>query len=156
MKLSRRGFAGLAAAVPFLGGAMQAGARASGYEKMQERALFGGSLAGGNIGQSIPSAIGQMQAPKMEHWQALKLAMADPDLRREFVSECYARNKQIDAVDADLLCLKSFSPMAKITFQRQRNVEREIKAMTSSSQLGFASGAISRFINKVMWGEEER
>lgn len=154
MKLSRRGFAGFAAALPFAGNAVSREMAA----KQRDVALQGWSPIGGNSGMGIAegalygNAVNPAPTPKMEHWQAMRLALQDPDIRREIMAECYARHKIVNALDPDIANKRSWSDMAKITFQRQRNVERDIEQMTQVSTLGFAGKLLQNFIQKAMWG----
>lgn len=45
----------------------------------------------------------------------------------EFTSILYAENKIVSHLDPDLMYSKALSPAAKITYQRQRNVERAMR-----------------------------
>lgn len=53
----------------------------------------------------------------------IRLACKVPQLYSELESELYRSHKHIGSIDPDLASMKSFSLAAKITFQRQRNVE---------------------------------
>lgn len=146
MNVSRRGFAGLAAALPFAGNAVARDMAAKHRDAMM---MQGQTLAGNQIGVGYPET---GPAPKMEHWQAMRLALQDPDIRREVLSECYARQRVIHMLDPDIANKRSWSDMAKITFQRQRNVERELESMTQANHLGFAGKLLQNFIQKAMFG----
>ena len=56
-----------------------------------------------------------------------KEAWRIPALRKEIESIVYEHNKRVYYLDTDLAIKRSFSYSAKITFQRQRNVAREIR-----------------------------
>lgn len=51
------------------------------------------------------------------------------------------------------MIMKSFSPMAKIVFQRQRNVERRLQTLLSTTGFSGYSHAFDQAVNKLMWGE---
>lgn len=87
----------------------------------------------------------------MPEWRAARLAMADPDIRALLVAAAYAQHRVVTSVDPDIEVLRSFSPMAKITFQRQRNVQRMLDSATEEPVWSFASKA-HEFIKKIMWG----
>lgn len=145
MNLSRRGFAGLAAALPFAGNAV------GGEMAMKQAAANMGMVGGADMSLGIGAGASKQVAPKMPHWQAMRLALANPDLRRQIISDMYDRHRRVDSVDMDIACLKSLSPMAKVTFQRQRNVERELEQQTVDRALG-GFEVLQNFIAKAMWG----
>jgi hypothetical protein len=56
-----------------------------------------------------------------------KLALTFPTVKKELESILYQAHSQIYRIDHDLAIKKSFSLSAKITFQRQRNVEASME-----------------------------
>ena len=56
----------------------------------------------------------------------LKLAM--PDFRAHLESVLYEQERIVAGIDYDIASKRSFSVAAKVTFQRQRNVERRLQA----------------------------
>lgn len=70
------------------------------------------------------------QGPRMPEWQAAKLALRNPELRELLVAAAQAQCRIVLSVDPDIEVYRSFSPMAKITFQRQRNVQRVLDEAT--------------------------
>lgn len=59
-----------------------------------------------------------------KYWKA---AWQLPHLRKEIESLLYENNREVHSIDPDLAVKKSFSYMAKVTFQRQRNVEKDLQ-----------------------------
>jgi hypothetical protein len=89
--------------------------------------------------------------PKMQEWQAVRLAMLDPDIKRMLIDAAYAQHRVISSVDTDIKVLRALSPMAKITFQRQRNVARMLKDAAEEPIWGWGQRA-REYIQKMMWG----
>lgn len=140
--ITRRTAAGVLAGLPFVGKA--AGANA-----------VGGINGLGNTQASPPTTPyptpDRPQMAKVPEWRALRLAMQDPDLRREIVSMAFEQHRTVLSVDPDIEVMRSFSPMAKITFQRQRNVGRYIQQQTETPKWEMFS-PLREFIKKAMWG----
>jgi hypothetical protein len=82
-------------------------------------ALLGGVRASG-LGPPPTPLEGQ------GHYTQRQLALQLPWVRDELRSLFYERHHTISYLDPDLAVLKSVSLSAKICYQRQRNVEREI------------------------------
>lgn len=57
---------------------------------------------------------------------ALRKLLDNEAMRDEYTSIMFARNRHVGWLDLDLANKRSFSLAAKVTFQRQRNVAREI------------------------------
>jgi hypothetical protein len=91
------------------------------------------------------------RGPVMQEWEASRLALAHPKMRALMMAAAYAKHRNIVSVDPDIEVYRSFSPMAKITFQRQRNVEREIEQITTEPQWNLLSQARD-FVSNLMWG----
>lgn len=114
---TRRGFLKLMAAAPLAKRAV---------EEEATKALTGiGSTGHMHVvaGGVAPSLGGGM----IQHGDVAK-ALLNSAFRAELESIAYATNKQVNFLDVDLATKKSFSLAAKVTFQRQRNVQREIEA----------------------------
>ena len=67
----------------------------------------------------------------MPPWKAVRLALRDPEALRLVRIAAYRKHQHIGHIDHDLSVLRAMSPMAKVTFQRQRFVEREIASESS-------------------------
>lgn len=148
MNVTRRSAASVIAGLPFIGG---------GAAKAIGGALAGNGpkqgYASGGAGQSsMPN--GQMpQGPKMQEWQACRLAMLDPDVKKLLIEAAYAQNRVVSSVDPDIEVLRSFSPMAKIAFQRQRNVAKALKDATEAPIWSWGQRG-REYIQKLMWGNQ--
>jgi hypothetical protein len=89
--------------------------------------------------------------PKMQGWQAARLAMLNPDIKKLLTDAAYAQHRVVTHIDPDIEVLRSLSPMAKITFQRQRNVAKALKDATEEPVWSLGSKA-REYIQKLMWG----
>lgn len=58
----------------------------------------------------------------------LRKAWQVPALRKEMESILYEENRYVQRIDPDLAAYRSFSLNAKITFQRQREVQRSLES----------------------------
>lgn len=90
--------------------------------------LAGVSVSGvswGNPGP--PSAHGTAGAPPIDPRKALRSLLSNAALREEYIAAMYERNRHVGSLDLDLATKRSFSLAAKVTYQRQRNVERQIE-----------------------------
>lgn len=92
--------------------------------------LAGVSVAGSGSDVMLPS--GARETPVsgsgaiFDQRKALRAVLQTPKLRAEYESMMYERRRHVGRLDFDIANKRSFSLAAKITFQRQRNVEREI------------------------------
>lgn len=66
--------------------------------------------------------------PTKEQYRFL---LSQPEVRKFVESTVFESERHISSIDPDLACMRSFSLNAKIAFQRQRNVERQIERMQS-------------------------
>ena len=141
MKFTRRSAASLLGVLPFVGGALQGGAanQSIGAGMAMQGTMAGASQLGGG-------------KPLMPHWRAARLALNDPMVRELARAVAFAQHRRISGVDPDIEVYRSFSPMAKITFQRQRNVDREIEQI-ATEPLYESGGIIQQMIAKFMWGK---
>ncbi len=90
----------------------------------------------------------------MKPQEAWKILLQNKEMRDEYTSTLYKQYKDINQIDPDLDVHKSFSRMAKITFQRQRMVQRTIES--HSNELNYGNGITDKlqsFIHKLVWGE---
>lgn len=142
MNISRRSAASLIGALPFVGGALQG--------NMGQGAAI--NKAVGTASSQLGVGEGQKPVePRMPHWKAARLALKEPWIRDLARSVAFQQHRYISSIDPDIEVYRSFSPMAKITFQRQRNVEREIENIGTEPAYE-AGSAIQRVISKFMWG----
>jgi hypothetical protein len=149
--ITRRTAASLLAGIPFAGKAA-----ARDLLKQQGGAISGGSLAGyatasggmqeANYPQQATGPVG----PLMQEWQAARVALGDAKTKRLLLDAAFTKHRQIAAVDPDIEVYRSFSPMAKITYQRQRNVDRELIAISTEPQWSILQ-PIQAFMQKLMW-----
>lgn len=91
----------------------------------------------------------KVAVPLMPRWQAFKIAMGNKAAYDHYTSALYKSSREVTHIDPDLQVYKSFSPMAKITFQRQRNVERMIEGEFTDHSSNWPLWDI---INKLMYG----
>lgn len=109
------------------------------------------STSGESLGQGGQGASANM--PAVPRHTAFELAMKIPALRSAAYEQAWRQNRCVYNVDPDIEVYRSFSPMAKVTFQRQRNVERSVWEESEPNQ-DAAMRPIFRFINNLMWGRE--
>lgn len=116
--MNRRGFLGVLAKAPVVGPLL-------GRQIAQDTALRLADvhgLAAGNPESSPPPA-GSNDNITASNWRRLlKLA----HVRKEAESILFEDERRVRWLDADLAVNRSFSLMAKVTFQRQRNVARRL------------------------------
>ncbi len=93
---------------------------------------------------------------KMPSWKAARILMKDPDIARLVRQHAYEKHRNVHQIDADIAVLKSHSLMAKVTFQRQRDVEKAINYETSNQRWELFS-IVGDKVGKLMgvkWSEE--
>jgi hypothetical protein len=146
--INRRTAAGVLASLPFLGKVNQLAPKQAGAAI---GAMIGGGAAQAECGPLNHPYPQMPKGPKIQEWQAMRLAMQDPDIRRLVVSQTFEQQRIVASIDPDIEVLRSFSPMAKITFQRQRNVERAIQQATEAP-IWETFSAARDFIRRAMWG----
>lgn len=67
-----------------------------------------------------------------------RLALSDPKLRAEVISDLFANEKRLNPVphiDPDIDVYRSFSRSAKIAFQRQRRVQQQLYELQVENSL---------------------
>lgn len=115
--LARRKFLGMVAASP-VAAKMAAEAAA---------ANLAGLRLGGAGYLGVPQAIAGGEITK----GAWRLAVANKDALKEIRSLLFERQRHVNSIDHDLAAKKSFSLAAKVAYQRERNVQRELEDMTN-------------------------
>jgi len=96
--------------------------------------------------------------PTMEHDAAVRLALLDPDMKKALYTYLYNEQKTSlpTQIDPDIEVLRSFSRMAKLTFQRQRNVEHALHHLITphrETPHGLM-GMFQSFISDLVWNRE--
>ncbi|MGE0751839.1 MAG: hypothetical protein AB7F39_06740 [Variibacter sp.] len=120
--VGRRAFMRLAALSPFAARQAAAGAAA-------EMAGIALSPGVGSILSGDTAPRGQGAGPvnrAFDYDKAVGLVLELPAYRDKLTSLLYEENRVVNRIDPDLAVLKSFSLAAKIAFQRQRDVERQL------------------------------
>ena len=146
---TRRTLIGLIGAVPFVGKAL--GQQTIRIAPPGLKAQ-GGGLAG--LGYPANIADAKVNPQKMTPQAAWKILLQNKEMRDEYTSTLYKQCRDINQIDPDLDVYKSFSKMAKITFQRQRVVQRVVES--HSAELNYGNGItdkLQNFIQKLVWGE---
>ena len=106
------------------------------------------------FGIELKEQVDQISKPKMSRALAAKAVfVANPDLYEAARSICFQNHRNVDHIDPDIAVLKSLSPMAKITFQRQRNVEREMTYWWNVEDMSITD-RIHAAISELMWGKQ--
>lgn len=85
----------------------------------------------GKLSGISPSVGYANQAPRLaetQRWECIT-ALKNTLLRDQITRMLYEQHKWVSYIDPDLAAYKSFSLNAKITFQRQRNVQKELDQM---------------------------
>jgi hypothetical protein len=118
----------------------------------------GGIPAGAYSGPYIDKAANSTAptAPKISRESALARLFRDNNTITELRSRLFAESRP-SAIDPDIMILKSLSPMAKLTYQRQREVEQKLKDLTNYNpniprQWSLAGAWLEECIGKMMWG----
>ena len=156
MGLSRRSFAKMFAAAPFA--ARQAGQtmRFVGGGGLPPAGNLAHSLAG-NAGASAQADCANAIAPRhhrqiMPEWQAQRLAKKVPHLLDLMRDEATRNNRYISYIDPDIDVHRSVSLAAKIVYQRQRNIERELDRIGEEPSWDRIS-KVGEWIRKTVWGD---
>lgn len=93
--------------------------------------------------------------PKMDRPSALRMVFGDAQAMAEIRSELMQQEmRSVTYIDPDIMHKKSWSPMAKVAFQRQRNVERAIADLENERwdvPQRFIK-ALGTRLDKLMWG----
>lgn len=137
--LKRRGFLKAFAAAPFVAkqAAEQVGlglmnGRLLGVDQPPSADLVRGALGTGEssgIAQGPSNPANYIKPDRLTEKAArgiLRLAMKDPDVKRQLNSLMMQTHRNVMWLDVDLASNRSMSLAAKICYQRQRNVERDL------------------------------
>jgi hypothetical protein len=64
-----------------------------------------------------------------------------------------AQQRYITTIDPDILVMKAWSPMAKLTYQKRRNVDRMLAELQENrmDRPGQYVHALAERLNKLMW-----
>lgn len=134
MKLARRGFLKLLPAAGFAGklAAEDAAKQLSGLGSTGFPQNAGGGWAVEGLGcapnQPAPISLSQGSAISIDaRRRIIQRVLRIPKLRGELESILYEDQRHVGYIDPDLAAKRSFSLAAKVTFQRQRNVERALQ-----------------------------
>lgn len=144
--MNRRSILGILGAAPFAGKAVADQAVAS----------IGSSIPPSNYGLSASAGQLASNNPLMDPKAALRRVFGDAramaEIREELAEGELRSNPYIDP---DIQIMKSWSPMAKITFQRQRNIERAIAEMQDDrwDRPQRYIRALQSRVDKMMWGK---
>lgn len=122
MKLNRRGFLRALPAAPLA-------AKAAADAAIMESSNIGriGMFPGDQAKNCAPVAYDK------NWYDRRKSIFLSPDVGSEIRSFLFEKNRQVQYIDPDIACLRSFSLNAKIAFQRARNVERQFQAEITES-----------------------
>lgn len=131
MKATRRRFFALAGSAPI----------AAKVAADKAVADLTGVAHGGN-GMSFGNPSGMLEVTNDQY----RMAFLNPFTRGAIESLVYEQERCIGVLDVDLAACRSFSMAAKITFQRQRNVERRIKDMSE----GYSWDRLTKLVKKAI------
>lgn len=148
--ISRRAVARFLGAAPVLGTATLASQGSAAYPPNTLRDIMHEAQIKGNIGDATQAGALPRQ-PLVSHTQAVAKILADPILRQKIEAEAWQNHRRVFVVDDDIAAMRSFSHMAKITFQRQRNVQREIEEIQKPPPWE-TRGFFETAVRKIMWG----
>lgn len=91
--------------------------------------------------------------PLMSNRDAKKILLGQKKVREELESALYQKYRDVDHIDADIDVHKSFSRMAKIAFQRQRNVAQDMVLAAENDTYHITIDRImNEMVAKLMWG----
>jgi hypothetical protein len=146
MAMNRRGILGALAGAATVGNA--------GIGPVGRDLGISGATQGSQFGMNV-AASGQ-KPPRMDISLARRLVFGDAEALAEIRDELFAeqRNVTMAMIDPDISIMKSWSPMAKLAFQRQRNVERAIDQLRDPPRFGRSLlflNSLNERLNKLMW-----
>lgn len=146
--MNRRSLMGLLGGVPFVGKAI-----ANDLVRGAGSAVPGVAPPSDDYRNCKTSGAGQAaeNAVRMPRWKAARVVLADPQMRADFVAGLYEHHRVVHYIDPDIEIMRCWSPMAKIAFQRQRNVERQLEAALNEPLESIFDGLHAK-ISKLVWG----
>jgi hypothetical protein len=130
--MNRRKFFGMMAAAP-------AAAKGAADMAVAELSRIGvGSLGATQLGVgsygvptgSYPVSCGPNRL--FDPREVMRKALADPKQRAAMASLLFEKHRSVGVIDPDIACYRSFSLNAKVAYQRQRNVERDLQEETAA------------------------
>lgn len=143
MKANRRRFLQVIGLAPVAG---PLAAKAAADKTIAEAAGVGLSGLGAPFGFLGNPSYGEPQpSPGLKHLD-FRVAMRIPAVRRQIEEAMYEQERVVLRIDPDLAALRSFSLNAKITFQRQRNVAREMDLLQNQYAWHRIQNAVRRFV----------
>lgn len=147
--MNRRSALSLFAGMPFVGKRMAS-------DLVQGARFSGGDAQDGAEPNPRPYPPGEGIStkpiePKMPRWQAARAVLGDPEARAQATAFFYERHRVVTYIDPDIEIMRSWSPMAKIAFQRQRNVEHELERMMGEPTDGLID-KLQSMISKMVRG----
>jgi hypothetical protein len=148
MNFNRRTIMGLLPSVPFVGRRL-AGDLVKGAADLRPP---GGVLSGaGDQAGTVPEQAIRQNLQLMPRWRAWRQMLDNPTMREAVESYAWEQHRRVSHIDPDIEVYRSFSPMAKIAFQRQRNVEQMMQGLTAEPKETVWNATVEK-INKLMWG----
>ena len=149
--VTRRSAAALLGSLPFVGRQIGGGGLSSGTGLSDAAQMLKSQIA--QPGYAHIEQRPASMAPLMPEWKAMRLAMLDPDIKAIMMDALWNQHREIHKIDPDIEVLRSVSPMAKIAFQRQRNVQRALDQSTNEP-LHEIFGKAREYIRKLVWGNQ--
>ncbi len=139
---------GLMASLPFVG-------KAVGQQVMANINHPGMPKTGGLASGRYPTdclTSNKLRQPYMEMQDAWKRLFKNKEMIDEYTSDLYQKCRVVDRIDPDLDVYKSFSKMAKITFQRQRIVQQAVESNIKNQNDYGIPDKVQNYLQKLMWG----
>lgn len=123
--MDRRGFLGVIASAPIVGPAISRAIAEQGPIAVKAVRVSGSGAAGGTTGD--PNRPNPPPGPSMRDPESWARVLRDARARAEIESVLYEQYRDVGSVDPDIDGNRSYSRMAKITFQRQRSVAEALR-----------------------------
>lgn len=99
--------------------------------------------------KSVGLGIHENNPPQYIH--KVRRILANEFYRRQVESSLYEANADVRCLDPDIANKKSFSLSAKVTFQRQRNVAKELQRIQTEGDWWNKTGElIQKFVNTLL------
>lgn len=143
--MNRRSLMGMIAGAPFAGKAVA------------DQFVSGGAIPPDPDKSGMGSTLGMnaaQQEPRMNRSSAMRLIFGDKQALAEIREELFAEYRFVPSIDPDILEMKSWSIMAKVTFQRQRNVARAMAELQNDDSMPSRYVcALEGKLKNLMWGK---
>lgn len=146
--ISRRTFAAIGAAMPFIGKSIAQDAAQVGKFSEQLRP----DLSGGG-GETFNDTPNKIQEPFMSHNDAISKLLSNKEDYDRIVSILYTANQQVSHIEPDIDVHKSFSLAAKITYQRDRLVTRALHEHEHGGYHNKLQAFLSDKVRELMWSK---